>query len=353
MRRLFILLCCIMLMVALACSASAVALGWEDYVVDHGKYPDGTPYAWCEFPADMGRFNIYNGNTFLEASSGGHMYYSWSAGQIPRVRYLPLGQQGTSAVGVGKLVLDPRPGDNTYGIPNGVELGLALLITNDANQWGNFTVQFSVAYYDANESFLSEDIVERQVSGYFPLDFGIDYTVNAPYGAVFVAFYVDIRSNVTLTSSLNNVGVSASKLTMIGDGLEYHDWKVTLDDINNGINGPANPINPDQLPDCDLEDQENFFAGLGNDLFGSIADFFDNVVNDLAIYGTGFLVIMELFSLMLKYEVVGFLINLSVSLGILAFILNITPSIVDKFDRDRVARNRFREWQRTGGKGGY
>ena len=321
MRRIFILLCCLILMVALACSASALALGWEDYVVDFGKYPDGTPYAWCEFPSDMGRYNIYNGNTWLEAEFGGRLYYSWSAGQIPRVRYLPLGQQGTSAVGVGKLVLDPRPGDNTYGIPNGVELGLAMQLTNDANQWGNFTVQFSVAYYDANEAFLSEDIVERRVSGYFPLDFGIDYVVNAPSNAVFVAFYVDIRSNVTLTSALNNVGVSASKLTMLGDGLEYHDWKHSLDDINNAINGDfvANlPEQPDFEP---IVEFNPFISGILADfgiLVSSFSEYFLDFIEGLQFWTT---LVEEIFEirfiqasvyLVLIFGVAGFALNLLV-----------------------------------------
>ena len=141
MRRIFILLCCLVLMIGLAVSASAVTYGWEDFAYDHGTTVDGDPYAACAFPAEMGRFNFYNGNTFITAQTGGSVYYSWPSGQIPRVRYLPLGQQGTTAVGVGKLALRAR--DNTYGIPNGVKLTLGLLLTNDANQWANFTVVFS------------------------------------------------------------------------------------------------------------------------------------------------------------------------------------------------------------------
>lgn len=347
MRRIFILLCCIMLMVALACSASAVAIGWEDYVITNGVTND-IPWAECVFPASMARINVYDGNTLLEGVSGGATTESWTAGQIPRFRYLPFGQQGTSAAGVGKLQLKEAFGNNTYGIPNGTLLTFDLIITGNAASLSNAAVNSTIVYYDEDEVFLSEVQLDYKPSTSLPYAFQFSYGVDAPADAMYMAILIDIRSNVALTSA-TSIGIYCSNLTMRGDGLLYHDWRSDLEDIKGGLFDQFSPVLPEVIVPGDLTELESSFFEKFQETVELLIENFASIVDTLGEYGIGFLFLSALLGRVFENAVIVYLVSISASLGVLAFILNIVPSILDTSDRaHRVRypiRKHFAKWR--------
>lgn len=328
MRRIFILLCCIMLMIAFACSASAYSVGWEDHVITTGIDRDGNFYSVAKFPSDDTTIIVSDVFTTLKRVNSTSLTYTFPANSTPYWIVYPLGLYGETP---NFLALQSR-GNNTQGIPNGTHLLFDISISYSASQLTNATMIFDIDFYDANYNYISYERLENEV-GNLPYTWQVEYTMNAPPNAVFAVPYISMRSSSRISSAMS-FGVSVGNLMLELD-LKFEDWRNTMDDINQGINGPANPVDPDNLPSSDLEDQENFFSDLGHDLLGPLADMLDSITARLSTYGYGFLVISALFSAMLQFEVVDFLLNLSVSLGILAFILNITPSIVDKFHRGK------------------
>lgn len=344
MRRIIISCLCLVLLLGLAVSASAVAYGWEDYVTAYGDDRNGNPFAECLFPNSMGRINVYNGNTWLEGVSGGSVTLSWSAGQIPRFRYLPFGQQGISAIGVGKLALKWEAGGR-YGIPNGTHLYFDLEITASASSLSNATITSTIIFYDSEEAPLSEVQLDLQNSGSLPYVFAFDYVVDAPINAYYMAILIDMRSNVALTSS-TSIGMVASDLWMRGDGLEYVDWRVSgedVEDIKDAIYDKFDPIDPDDvgpeaLPGLEEDGRDQF-----KDSVEHVNGFYTQVLDGLSNYTQAFLFVSALISACLDIFALKWLVYFSASIGFACMILGIVPQLVSRnYERSRQRTNKGR-----------
>ncbi len=353
MRRIIILCLCLVLLLGLACSANAVAYGWEDFAIAWGDDRNGNPYAECLFPSSLGRINIYNGNTLLEGVSGGSATRSWTSGQVPRFRYLPFGQQGTSAVGVGKLALKWQEGGR-YGIPNGTHLYFDLQITGSGSSLSNATINSTIVFYDEQQNYLTETQIDLKPNGSLPYIFYFDYIVDAPIEAYYMAILIDIRSNVALTSS-TSIGIYCSDLWMRGEGLVYNDWKVSgkdIEDIKDGIYDKFDPINPDDigpdnLPDLEQGGRDNFAGSID-----TANGFFTHVLDGLTNFTQGFLIVSALMGACLDIVAIKWLAYLSASVGFIALILAIPPMLVSYQDRQeerrvRALRQVYRDYERA------
>lgn len=311
MRRIFILLCCIMLMIALAVSASAYSIGWEDHVITTGIDRDGNFYSVAKFPSDDTTIMVSDVFTLLKRVNSTSLTYTFPANSTPYWIVYPLGLYGETP---NMLALQSR-GNHTQGIPNGTHLLFDISISYSAAQLTNATMIFDIDFYDANYNYISYERLENEV-GNLPYTWKVEYTMNAPADAVYAVPYLSMRSSSKISSPMS-FGVSVGNLILELD-LKFEDWRTTMDDINNGINGDYDANLPEQ-PDFEPIVEFNPIIGDFIQDFGlavtSFANFFADFIDGLGLWRV---VLEEI----LEIRFVKATVYLVMILGVTGFALN-------------------------------
>ena len=320
MRRIFILLCCIMIMISLAVSASAYSMGWEDYVITTGIDRDGEFYSVAKFPTGDTTITVSDKFNLLQRKNATSLTYTFPAGSTPYWIVYPLGIYGDIP---NMLRLLPM-GGATQGIPNGTHMLFDITVDYSANQLKNATMIFDIDFYDANMNYISYERLTNEV-GNLPYTWNVEYTMNAPSGAVYAVPYISMRSSSAIASAMS-FGVSVGSLMLELD-LEFKDWRDTIGDINNGINGSYDANLPEQ-PDFEpIVSFNPFIAGVLED-FDIFLMNFSTFFNDFA-RGLDFWVL--LLDKVFEIRFIRMTIYLVMILGVTGFALNllvIVPSRV-------------------------
>lgn len=320
MRRIFILLCCIMLIIALAVSASAYPMGWEDHCITSGIDRDGNFYSVAVFPDDDTTIIVSDVFNTLERKNSTTLTYTFPAGSTPYWIVYPLGLYGEMP---NMLRLLPMKG-GTQGIPNGTHCLFDITINYSAMQLKNATMIFDIDFYDANMNYISYERLTNNV-GNLPYTWNVEYIMNAPAEAVYAVPYISMRSSSSISQAMS-FGVSVGNLMLELD-LEFKDWRVTMDDVDNGINGDF---------DANLPDQPNFEPIIGfNPVISDFIEDFGLAVTSFANYFADFIDGLEFWQTIIE-EIMGIrfvksTVYLVMILGVTGFALNmliIVPSKV-------------------------
>lgn len=341
MRRIIILCLCLVLILGLAVSASAYNLGWEDYITWAGTDANGLPIVSVMFPNDHTRVNVYNGNTLLQMFDKSSVTYEFPANTRPRFRILPLGQSGTVP---NKLILADDVSASSVGIRDGSHISLVVEVTANGVTLSNATFTYEFAFYDANEVYLSSQIVSQESGEMLPKSFGFNGNLQIPSGAAYMAIILDLNSFTTYSNAYT-MGVNVSDLSLSGY-LQY-SANGNLDKVEDGIWGEFEPIVPDDMGPEDLdgieENNRNFFAQMGSD----VLDFFNYTLEHINDYVEPLLFVSALMSLIIDIPAFGWLLYLSACVGFVGLILGIAPTVLSYKSETTRARESVSRYIRT------